>query len=334
MDNMDGSYTYPDHPTDGDRRGVLRNKFALTRHSQLRAVEYRHTEQRIAELNAGQGPKGNLDAAHLKAIHGHIFQDVYQWAGHTRAETPMVDGMRVDPVGHFSKGGSAFLHGSKIDLGLHEALRPLAGNDALRNLTPDQFAEKAGKVLGELNYVHPFREGNGRTQEAFIKEVGRQAGYEVDMSAITKERMIAASIAHSRDPDSRAMVDLVKDSIDPARRAALQDANRAISGVGKDPHDYDTKTAQPGQTTDGRIFYATADAVTVSDGKSLIVHDRTDFSADLPRNGEAVKVQSRGELGHQREPERQPELRQVEAERREQPATEHTRIKDSDDYER
>lgn len=251
-----------------------------------------------------------------------------------RSETPMVDGMRVDPVGHFSKGGSAFLHGSRIDLGLHEALRPLAGKDALRNLTPDQFAEKAGKALGELNYVHPFREGNGRTQEAFIKEVGRQAGYEVDMSGITKERMIAASIAHSRDPDSGAMVDLIKDSIDPARRAALQDANRALSGVGKDPHNYDTKTAQPGQTTSGRIFYATADAVTVSDGKSLIVHDRADFPADLPRNGEAVQVQSRGELGQQREPEKQPEPRQVEPNRQAPSAPENTRANYTDDYDR
>lgn len=334
MDNTDGSYTYPDHATDKDRQGVLRNKFALTRHSQLRPIEYRATDKRLRELNEGQGPNGKLDAAHLKAIHGHIFQDVYEWAGHTRNETPMVDGMRVDPVGHFSKGGSAFLHGSKIDLGLHEALRPLSGNDVLRNLSPDQFAEKAGKVLGELNYVHPFREGNGRAQEAFIKEAGRQAGYEVDMSGITRQRMNAASIAHSNDPDSRAMVDLIKDSIDPTRRDALRDANRAISGVGKDPHDYDTKTAQPGQTTSGRIFFATADAVTVSDGMSLVVHSRTDFPAELPKNGEAVQVQSRGELGRPREPEKRPELRQVEVERRENQAPAQNRTKGSDDYER
>ncbi|WP_291362027.1 Fic family protein [Devosia sp.] len=332
---MDGSYTYPDHPTDKDRQGVLRNKFGLTRHSQLRPIEYRATDKRLRELNESLGPKGKLDAAHLKAIHGHIFQDVYEWAGHTRNETPMVDGMRVDPVGHFSKGGSAFLHGSKIDLGLHEALRPLAGKDALRNLTTEQFAEKAGRVLGELNYVHPFREGNGRAQEAFIKEAGRHAGYEVDMSGITRERMIAASIAHSNDPDSRAMVDLIKDSIDPARRAALRDANRAIGGVGKDPHDYDTKTAQPGQTTSGRIFFATADAVTVSDGKSLVVHSRTDFPAELAKNGEAVQVQSRGEFGRPPGPEKRHELQQVEAERRETPAPEQIRTKGSgEDYER
>jgi cell filamentation protein len=226
------------------------------------------------------------------------------------------------------------LHGSKIDLGLHEALRPLSGNDVLRNLSPDQFAEKAGKVLGELNYVHPFREGNGRAQEAFIKEAGRQAGYEVDMSGITRQRMNAASIAHINDPDSRAMVDLIKDSIDPTRRDALRDANRAISGVGKDPHDYDTKTAQPGQTTSGRIFFATADAVTVSDGMSLVVHSRTDFPAELPKNGEAVQVQSRGELGRPREPEKRPELRQVEVERRENQAPAQNRTKGSDDYER
>ncbi|RUU07583.1 cell filamentation protein Fic, partial [Mesorhizobium sp. M6A.T.Ca.TU.002.02.2.1] len=157
-----GSYFYPSTSDDPDRTDVLRNKFGIETHSELRIEEYRATAFRMAEIAEGVGPQGQFDKAHLKAIHGHIFQDVYEWAGHTRDESPIVDGQRVEPIGGLSKGGTAFLHGSRIEMGLDEALKPIRDPDVLRGSTPEQFAERAGQVTAELNYVHPFREGNGR----------------------------------------------------------------------------------------------------------------------------------------------------------------------------
>lgn len=149
----------------------------------------------MAEIAEGDGPKGAFDAQHLKAIHGRIFQDIYEWAGRTRDESPAVDGQKVEPIGNLSKGGTSFLHGSRIEMGLDEAFRPIRKREILRGSSAEQFAEIAGKVLAELNYVHPFREGNGRAQEALLASIGREYGHEVDFTVITKARMIEASIA-------------------------------------------------------------------------------------------------------------------------------------------
>lgn len=80
--------------------------------------EYRATAVRMQEIAEGDGPQGNFDKAHLKAIHGYIFQDVYEWAGHTRNESPVVEGQRVEPIGGLSKGGTSFLPGSRLEIGL------------------------------------------------------------------------------------------------------------------------------------------------------------------------------------------------------------------------
>lgn len=200
-----GSYTFPNTSDYADRTNVLKNRWGIETHSKLRVKEYRATAMRMAEIAEGDGPKGNFDKAHLKAVHGYIFQDVYEWAGHARNESPIVEGQRVEPIGGLSKGGTSFLPGSRIEMGLDEALKPIRDPQALRNATPEEFAERAGRVLSELNYVHPFREGNGRAQEAFISELDRHYGHEIDFSAITKPRMIEASIETTNDPSSPVM---------------------------------------------------------------------------------------------------------------------------------
>ncbi len=90
-------------------------------------------------------------------------------------------------------------------MGLDEPLKPIRGPQALRIATPEEFAERAGKVLSELNYVHPFRQGNGPAQEAFVSELGRHYGHEIDFSVITKPHIIEASIETTNHPSSPAM---------------------------------------------------------------------------------------------------------------------------------
>jgi cell filamentation protein len=93
-----GLCTYPSNANDPDQLDVLRNKFAIGCLSALRELGYRLTHARQMENQAVKGPAGKFDKAHLKAIHRHIFQDVYEWVGRTRNETPVVDGRRVEPV--------------------------------------------------------------------------------------------------------------------------------------------------------------------------------------------------------------------------------------------
>ncbi|RWG53919.1 MAG: cell filamentation protein Fic, partial [Mesorhizobium sp.] len=253
-DDSSGSYTYPNTSDDPDRQDVLRNKFDIRSNSELRKAEYRVTAHRITEIAAGHGPTGNFDQTHLKAIHAHIFQDVYEWAGHTRNERPFVDGQRVEPIGAMRKGGTEFLHGSRLQMGLDEAFKPIRNPDELRGVTPEQFAERAGRVLAELNFVHPFREGNGRTQETFIAELGRRYGHEVDFALISKPRMIEASIETTANPASPAMQHLVDDATHPNRAEAMRAAFRELSAQGENPLQHDVRTARAGERVVGQVI--------------------------------------------------------------------------------
>jgi cell filamentation protein len=262
------------------------------------------THIRQSEIAEGRGPSGNFDKEHLMAIHGFIFQDVYEWAGHTRNESPIVDGARVEPIGNLSKGSTSFLHGSRIDFGLDEAFKPIRDPDVLRAATSEQFAERAGQVLAELNYVHPFREGNGRAQEALIAELGRHYGHEVDFTVISKPRMIEASIETTNDPSSPAMKHVLEDTINPNRREALRAAFADLEQSGEKPFEHNIRTARPGEEITGQILGHDDRVASIVTDERIIAVDRADLPERLPDDNTEVSFTARSDfsrLGRERQ---------------------------------
>ena len=164
---------------------VLKNLRGLTDPRELNAFEARSTHRRLAELI--EAPlSGKFDIAHLKAIHRYIFQDVFDWAGLFRT---------VD----ISKGGHLFGRAEFLESALEQAFRKLEAANYLAGLGIDTFAEQAAYYFGELNAAHPFREGNGRTQREFIRELGLKAGHYIDWRETTAEEMVEASrLSHVR----------------------------------------------------------------------------------------------------------------------------------------
>ena len=300
-DDLTG-YCYPSAGDDPDRFNVLRNKFNLRSHSALQAAEYRATDVRTLELIAGEGPRGSFGQAHLKALHGYIFQDVYEWAGRTRDQTPVVDGNEVQPIGMMSKGGDAFLPGAQIQMGFNDAFRPIRDPEILRGLTVSQFAEKAGTVLSDLNYVHPFREGNGRTQEAFVRLLGCEYGYDVRFAVITKPRMIDASRETSANPANPAIIHLVEDATDPGRRAAIQSAFASLRAEGEDPMEHTIRSARAGETITGTIFARDDHHVTLVTDAGIIVADREDLPRRLPPSEQDITFEARSEFSRDLRP--------------------------------
>ena len=65
--------------------------------------------------------------------------------------------------------------------------------DYLKNLRPAQFAIQAGSIIGDVNYAHPFREGNGRAQMQYLKQLAQRAGHPLDLSRLNQEQWIHAS---------------------------------------------------------------------------------------------------------------------------------------------
>ncbi len=178
---------------------VLRNKFGLRDAARLDYVEREIVVQRAAEGIPG----GNFDLAHLRAIHRHLFQDIYEWAGELRTV-------------EISKGGNQFLFRQFIEIGMADICRRLRQAGFLRDLTPGDFAAAAGKIIGDVNYLHPFRDGNGRTQLHFLFQLAEQAGHRLDLSRLDPPRWIAASrVAH--DADYGLLAAEIESCIGPAR---------------------------------------------------------------------------------------------------------------------
>jgi cell filamentation protein len=174
---------------------ILRNLRGLTDQALLARFEARRTHQRIAELIDSPLP-GRFDIEHLKAIHRYIFHDVYEWAGEFRTV-------------NISKGGQLFGHARFLEPALRPILEKLAAENHLANLNADIFAGRAAYFLGELNAAHPFREGNGRTQREFIRELGLQAGHYIDWGHTTAVATIEASRLSHASGDSALFARLI-----------------------------------------------------------------------------------------------------------------------------
>ena len=145
-----------------------------------------YAEREIVAQRAAQGvPAGGFDLNHLRAIHRHLFQDVYAWAGEIRTV-------------EIAKGRQQFQFLRYIETGMADVYRRLSDANFLKGLDKQSFANDAGQIIGDVNYVHPFREGNGRTQVIYLKQLAAQAGYDLEIRKIDARRWIAASIAAHR----------------------------------------------------------------------------------------------------------------------------------------
>ena len=166
----DHDYCYPPDYT------VLRNRLDIRDAPALEAAERELVAFRLLE----PVPTGDFDLDHLKAIHRHLFQDVYAWAGEVRTVEIAKSESRFQPR-RFIAAGMADIH-SRI-----------VAAEYFRGSEPDGFAEGVGPVLGDVNHVHPFREGNGRTQLQYLKLLAGRAGHTIDLTRIDRAAWLDAS---------------------------------------------------------------------------------------------------------------------------------------------
>jgi cell filamentation protein len=184
----DDPYVYPG-------TNILRNRFEITDPAMLDKVERSYVIQR-SRRNI---PSGSFDLSHLRAIHRHLFQDVYDWAGELRTV-------------EISKGGSLFQFRQYIPTGMADVHRRLTRAGFLKGLPASEFAREAGVIVGDINYIHPFREGNGRTQAQYLQQLAEQAGHRMDLRRIDPAKWIDASKA-SHATDYALMAEVVRSAI-------------------------------------------------------------------------------------------------------------------------
>ena len=166
----------------------LINKFGITDAAQLAAVESRLVSIRDVQA-ARESIPGNFGLSHIQKFHRFLFRDVYEWAGRTRT---------VD----ISKPGGHFCHWRYVDEEVSAVLSELAEDGYLVGFKRETFLDALTKYYGELNVRHPFREGNGRTLRAFLRQLSAAAGYQLDWSELSKAENIEACRIHLNTADA------------------------------------------------------------------------------------------------------------------------------------
>ncbi|WP_245976618.1 Fic/DOC family protein [Paenibacillus prosopidis] len=153
--------------------------------------------------------KGTFDLDHLKALHKHLFQDVYPWAGELRTV-------------NIGKNGFKFCDYQQFGRHADYVFDQLKQDNFLKDLSPDAFAKKAAYYYQEINFGHYFREGNGRSIRTFFEQLSRGAGYELDWSIVPKNEYMLA-VKESDDPNKLdGLISVFK------RMISRQDANHSI----------------------------------------------------------------------------------------------------------
>lgn len=159
---IDPDYTYTD-----SKSGILRNLQGISDKDDLVFVESGAVSKRLVELY--EKPIKIKGVESLFVIHKHLFQDLYSWAGKKRTVEISKAGHQFFPISHFN---NAYRH---IDSLIIE-YKGISKNDT------QQLSYKLAEILDNVNYLHPFREGNGRTQREFLRLLALEKNIKLNLN--------------------------------------------------------------------------------------------------------------------------------------------------------
>ena len=167
---------------------VLINKFDLRSQQELDRVEAVLVTAKAAQWE--ESPLcSTFDFEHYKAIHRHLFCDLYEWAGVPRSI-------------NISKKGTQFCPADEIPRVSSAIFRRLAEQNFFQSLSFDDFVDAFVDFYIRTNELHPFREGNGRTQRVFLAQLAQHAGYQLDFSCIDPDELMVATIWSAQGVDT------------------------------------------------------------------------------------------------------------------------------------
>ena len=159
---IDTDYNYTDPNT-----GLLRNLLDINDPDVLLFVESGAVTKRLQELNENPIKIKGIDS--LFEIHRHLFQDIYVWAGKKRKVEISKDGKQFFPISHFD---NAFRYINQL----------ISEFQKIPNNNKSLIAEKLAEILDNINYLHPFREGNGRAQREFLRTLALEKGIQLNLN--------------------------------------------------------------------------------------------------------------------------------------------------------
>ena len=165
-------YCYPDS-------NVLKNRLNIRDNNLLKTAEEEITL--IKQMEILKNPiKGNFSKTHLMNIHKFIFEDIYTFAGKIRRE-------------QISKADTMFYPPNLINRELDKLFAEIKEKNMLKETDEKKFFNNLAYVMAELNIIHPFREGNGRTIREFVRTMAKHMGFDLNWGNADREELLEAS---------------------------------------------------------------------------------------------------------------------------------------------
>jgi cell filamentation protein len=198
---MSNSYKYidPDYTYTDPKTGVLRNLQDISEPDVLLFIESSAVTKRLHELDENPIKINGIET--LFDIHRHLFQDIYVWAGKKRTVEISKDGNQFFPTSHFD---NAFRYIDQL----------IADFKKIPKVNKRQLAEKLAEILDNLNYLHPFREGNGRAQREFLRLLALAKGLTLNINPPDNKSVYDRYMKGTIDSDITTLTELIFELIE------------------------------------------------------------------------------------------------------------------------
>ena len=176
--------------------GVLKNLANIQEEQALLLYESLKVSKRIEELFVI--PIKITNSESLLEIHQCLFQDVYEWAGKIRTV-------------NISKDGKPFFEGERFQTGFQYINSLILEFSKIPNNERSNIAEKLAEILDNINFLHPFREGNGRTQREFIRTLALQKGFSLNLNPPNNKNIYDRYMRGTIESDLKLLADLIQE---------------------------------------------------------------------------------------------------------------------------
>jgi cell filamentation protein len=198
---MSNSYKYidPDYTYTDPKSGLLRNLQDISDPDVLLFVESGAVTKRLQELY--ENPIKIKGVESLFEIHKLLFQDIYAWAGKKRKVEISKDGKQFFPKMHFD---NAFRHIDSL----------ISGYKHISKVNKKQLAQKLAEILDNVNYLHPFREGNGRTQREFLRLLALEKGLTLNLNPPDNKSVYERYMKGTIESDLTTLTELIFELIE------------------------------------------------------------------------------------------------------------------------
>lgn len=197
---MENNYQYIDlNNKYSNKTGVLHNLANIEDEKILLAYESLKVSKRVEELI--ENPIKINDSNSLLIIHHHLFQDVYEWAGKVRTV-------------NISKDGKPFFEGERFHIAFQYVDNLILEFKTIENTNKKELAKKIAEILDNVNFLHPFREGNGRTQREFLRLLALDKGIKLNLNPPDDKSIYEQYMHGTINSDVAALTELIVKQIE------------------------------------------------------------------------------------------------------------------------